>query len=669
MTLRLNSHLKIYNRYRRITTVSSVLMAAFIVSLLIINLTDTRRSKAVVGNENFSIGSYIINMGITPQTVSNGLKPYGLIYDLITNYQVPVKWIINQSKVKDGSDFSYNSTSFKGGPFIIPAEFITPTISSRIAYWVSIGVQGVYTTSEITAPVYTTLTSFPLTMIDSSSSLQAIIVAYYANAGIPGSAYSIGTPAGLNNCFDLWANPHGDPTWASHNYLYNFVRVNKSWIWAECHAVSMMEYCKSSGTPVQQLNFLTTGGLKCWGSGKCGTNPEIHTKNASAPYTYSFPTDPVMQFMGNMHNACTAGSEQWYQPISTGQWYSNTRRGVTTGTGTSPKEGVVLVYGPAYNDSTNGWAMYIGGHSLDSGGSSLPDRVSAQRAFLNYLLLAGTYRKLNITATIPSTMVSGQSDYVSASVLSGTPPFTYRWSSSLGSVFSDSTSSSSLYTAPVVSRDTFDVVRIKVTDQCGRVNFYYKLIYLTPPIVLPVKLLSFEANRKMEVVHLSWKTASEVNNNYFSIYRSLDGVTFNKIGQVSGNGNTTTVSEYEYDDQFPVSGLCYYQLCQTDYDGVKESFPPVLVKGKCTTKKLSLTVSPNPFTSHLNLFVFSKYSEQVKIVIYDLKGKTIYSCARTLSEGNNSISIETGELPQGLYTLVIGSDDGTFVSQKIFKNN
>ena len=74
-------------------------------------------------NETFTSGAFIINMGVTPQTVANGLKPYGLIYDLIKNNDIPIKWVIGQGKVKDGIDFTYNGNSYRGGTFIICAIF------------------------------------------------------------------------------------------------------------------------------------------------------------------------------------------------------------------------------------------------------------------------------------------------------------------------------------------------------------------------------------------------------------------------------------------------------------------------------------------------------------------------------------------------------------------
>jgi hypothetical protein len=71
---------------------------------------------------HFSAGAFIVNMGIVPQTIGNGLKPYGMVYDLVQNYNVPVYWAINPNKLKDGIDFNYNGVDYKGGPFIIASE-------------------------------------------------------------------------------------------------------------------------------------------------------------------------------------------------------------------------------------------------------------------------------------------------------------------------------------------------------------------------------------------------------------------------------------------------------------------------------------------------------------------------------------------------------------------
>src|SRR6186713_1274688 len=97
-------------------------------------------SSWVINAETIPTGSFIINMGVTPQTIGNGLKPYGLIYDLVKNNGVPIKWVINPAKVKDGIDFSHNGIDYRGGTFIIPAPYRTASVNSKITAYQGMGV-------------------------------------------------------------------------------------------------------------------------------------------------------------------------------------------------------------------------------------------------------------------------------------------------------------------------------------------------------------------------------------------------------------------------------------------------------------------------------------------------------------------------------------------------
>ena len=208
---------------RRVAIATSCFFILAISIIAVLNLGVNKKAKADT-NETLTSGAFIINMGIVPQTINNGLKPYGMIYDLMVNYKIPVKWIINTTKVRDGIDFTYNSVNYSGGPFIIEAENISATIASRISYWLAQGVVGVYTTSAISVPVYNTMTVFPTVSIDNSDGKQGIITGYYSNALIPSAAYIYGGPSTLTGCVDIWTNPHGDPTWPTHGSLYNFVK-------------------------------------------------------------------------------------------------------------------------------------------------------------------------------------------------------------------------------------------------------------------------------------------------------------------------------------------------------------------------------------------------------------------------------------------------------------
>jgi len=86
------------------------------------------------------------------------------------------------------------------------------------------------------------------------------------------------------------------------------------------------------------------------------------------------------------------------------------------------------------------------------------------------------------------------------------------------------------------------------------------------PSPLPVELTSFDANVSGAVVVLNWETASEINNDYFQIERSVNGSAWENIGFVEGEGTTTSTTRYEFVDENPLTGISYYRLKQVDFD-------------------------------------------------------------------------------------------------------
>lgn len=638
---------------------------------LFIFLNASVPNDALAQTEVMQPGAFIVNTGITPQTFNNGLKPYGLIYDLIKNHQVPIKWSIEPTKVKDGVDFIYNSVNYRGGPFIVPAEYITSTVAARISYWQGQGVAGVYTTASITVPVHSTITNFPVIMIDSISNLQSIIINYYTIAGIDSTGYFIGAPAGLNQCFDIWTNPHGDPNWTTHGPLYNFVTQIKGWIWGQCHAVSMLEDVVNPSPPFEQLNFLSQNGLKCWQSGACGVS-EFHALSAVSPFTNYYPADPEMQYMLNLNLATQAGSERWYHPLSTGGWRAQTKVGVSTGTGISPNQGVLAVYGYAYGDSTNGRVMYVAGHDLTSGGggTAIQHKVSAIRTYFNFMLLAGKARQLNATASLPpDTLASADTYPVSATVTTGTPPYTFEWTHQHGgSYFDNPGDSSTVYHAPTSTVDTFDIVRIKVTDLCGRVNFVSKRIHITGA-PLPVTLVSFSASAVEQGVELNWSTVSEINNDYFTLERSPQSINFQPVVTVNGAGNSNSLINYSWTDTKPVNGLGYYRLIQTDYDGALTIFGPISIRTGETSCPLSLiNIYFNPFTNELSITWHSENKSLTLIEIVDVTGKHVWSEILKSVQGTNHYKLKVkNPLPDGFYFVSLLQSETKVVMKMIVK--
>lgn len=85
--------------------------------------------------------------------------------------------------------------------------------------------------------------------------------------------------------------------------------------------------------------------------------------------------------------------------------------------------------------------------------------------------------------------------------------------------------------------------------------------------ILPVELLSFEAEILYNAVEFKWATASELNNDKFEIEESYDGLHFKKIGEVEGNGTSTEQQNYSFKIEKTGNGIFYYRLKQLDFDG------------------------------------------------------------------------------------------------------
>jgi hypothetical protein len=416
----------------------------------------------------------------------------------------------------------------------------------------------------------------------------------------------------------------------------------------------MLEGCKNSASPYQQLNFLTSNGLKCYANNKCDAVSETHGGNPDLPGTYHYPSDPMMQFMGTMDDATQKGSEKWFQPSSTGQWNNTTNRLITTGDGTSPGEGVLLVYGPAYGLSSNGSVMYTGGHDLNDNGTTA-EKVAAQRSYFNFLFYTGSKKKLSVSANFPLALASGDSYPLSANITSGTGPYVYEWSSLRGGFIDNANTADAIYHAPIVERDTLDIIRLKVTDACGRVNFRLGYVTINHSVTLPIMLSYFDAAAvDNKYVLTNWNTASETNNDHFSIERSQDGVKFESVGQVKGAGSSSAVINYSFIDENPYNGLSYYRLKQTDFDKKTTISPAVTVK----LSKVKLNVYPNPASSGESVMIDLKEmkSQEIAIQLFDMSGKRVLRKIIQLGDSQSKAQLNLAGIAAGTYTMTFSSE-------------
>ncbi len=188
--------------------------------------------------------------------------------------------------------------------------------------------------------------------------------------------------------------------------------------------------------------------------------------------------------------------------------------------------------------------------------------------------------------------------------------------------------------------------------------------------VLPIKLSYFRVKQEDGAAKLTWATATEVNNDYYTIERSSDGINFNELFDVNGAGNSTKEILYSVYDSDPIMGYNYYRLRQTDYDGNSEYSETINFKFIKTTGENKIIVSsssPNPFVNNFNINYFLPKYEDVEIQLATFTGNLLYSEIVSAKEGNNNFSFnDSKNLYPGIYNLriIIG---GEVVSRKVIK--
>jgi hypothetical protein len=167
---------------------------------------------------------------------------------------------------------------------------------------------------------------------------------------------------------------------------------------------------------------------------------------------------------------------------------------------------------------------------------------------------------------------------------------------------------------------------------------------------LPVEWLSFDGVLKGGKVMLNWSTASEINNSYFEIQRSEDGINFVSIGKVDGKGNADINSHYTYIDNAPISGVSYYRIVQHDLDGTVSYTNTVAIQ----TDQKTYLISPNPFKDYFTVHA----PEATTIVVTDVLGRVLLHDTMMSNEysfGENLIS--------GAYIISLINDN--YVEHKV----
>ena len=167
---------------------------------------------------------------------------------------------------------------------------------------------------------------------------------------------------------------------------------------------------------------------------------------------------------------------------------------------------------------------------------------------------------------------------------------------------------------------------------------------------LPIELLSFNAyfDPIQKSVLLNWETASELNNDYFTIERSEDGFVWNELKKIQGAGTSSEAITYSTIDHQPFFGISYYRLKQTDFDGKFEYFD---------AKSINHSRSSTEIHVNQQLIIINELVDQLHI--YNLNGQLI------AQQNNVGPNYQAPDLPTGIYILKMLANN-KMQSKKVF---
>lgn len=186
---------------------------------------------------------------------------------------------------------------------------------------------------------------------------------------------------------------------------------------------------------------------------------------------------------------------------------------------------------------------------------------------------------------------------------------------------------------------------------CKALNIETCVNALSPP---PIQFLYFTAEPNEEDhVNLEWATAVEINNDYFIVERTADGINYETVAVVQGAGSSSQQHHYTALDPSPLVGLSFYRLKQTDVNG---TYTYSNLQSVTLEQNASTGVYPNPSDgSTINLSVEANADDKINVILRDASGKQCYSHEFVAgNDGPNNFRIDfPSVLEPGIYFVYI----------------
>ena len=182
------------------------------------------------------------------------------------------------------------------------------------------------------------------------------------------------------------------------------------------------------------------------------------------------------------------------------------------------------------------------------------------------------------------------------------------------------------------------------------------MLNCTPP--LPVEMGVFNAEPKDKFNRVFWTTETEINNSHFIVEKSSDGVNYNQLVRVEGNGNSNIPISYQQMDNEP-SATTYYKLKQVDYNGDYKYYGPVVIQNESLTDFSFVNMFPNPADEGFFIDLYSKDALEADVFIYNSFGQSVYSKVVQV-QGSTRFEIASDTWAPGIYIVKVVNDTQHF---------
>ena len=301
--------------------------------------------------------------------------------------------------------------------------------------------------------------------------------------------------------------------------------------------------------------------------------------------------------------------------------------------------------------------------------------INAGRLFVSGYVKAGATVEIFVASADPTNFGEGATYSFSATEgsTSDTDP---RLASYNGTSGSETGVSRFIFSFPVDAAQIASFVANKLTATAtvpatvngvavGNTSEFSAAIAVINNKPLPVELTDFTVTAVNKVdAALLWHTATEKNNDHFDVERSFNGADFVKIGQVKGQGNKTTATEYALTDAgigFKANGPMYYRLKQVDTDGAA-TYSPVRTMAFTAVPALALAIAlfPNPATTGTQLDLTQLPIGRYQVSIIDATGRIVLN---TTLEVGLAHALDLNTIASGTYNVLVrGQNNGQTIN-------